>query len=55
LQDVVGHIDAHAIQLANKKKAIERVAFEEPDPKHPEKISVQREAEKLKKSRKQEE
>jgi hypothetical protein len=55
LQDVVGHIDTHTMQLANKKKAIERVAFEETDPKHPEKISVQREAEKLKKSRKQEE
>ena len=54
LKSVIDYFDKHILALENRKQAIERVANDEIDPKHPEKISTIREAEKLKKSKKQE-
>jgi len=49
LKFVVEHFDKHIQGLEARKQAIERVANDEVDPRHPEKISTIREAEKLKK------
>lgn len=53
LKSIVENFDKHIQSLEAKKQAIERVASGDIDPKHPEKISTVREAEKLKKSKKQ--
>lgn len=49
LKSVIEHFDKHVQGLEAKKQAIERVANDEVDPRHPERISTVREAEKLKK------
>lgn len=51
LESTQGYLTNRRDTLIAKKAAIERVASETGDPKRPERISVKREAEKLKKSR----
>jgi phage shock protein A len=49
LKSVIEHFDKHITSLEARKQAVERVANDDVDPRHPEKISTVREAEKLKK------
>jgi hypothetical protein len=54
LESVVGHLTSHQGALLSRKAAVERVVEGDTDPRHPEKISVVREAERVKKAKKAE-
>jgi hypothetical protein len=54
LESVVGHLTSHQGSLLARKSAVERVVEGDTDPRHPEKISVVREAERVKKTKKAE-
>jgi hypothetical protein len=54
LESVVGHLTSHQNSLLTKKEAVDRVVEGDTDPRHPEKISVVREAERVKKAKKAE-
>jgi len=54
LESVVGHLTSHQNSLLTKKAAVDRVVEGDTDPRHPEKISVVREAERVKKAKKAE-
>jgi len=53
LESFSSFLDDKKVTLIGKKEAIERVINEEGDPRHPEKISTLREAERVRKNRKQ--
>lgn len=53
LESVVAHVDSHRTALLTRKEAVERVMEGDLDERHPEKISVVREAERVKKTKKQ--
>lgn len=53
LESVIAHVDSHRSALLSRKEAVERVMEGNTDERHPEKISVVREAERVKKTKKQ--